>query len=120
MERLIRYVLSRLVVALVAIGLVSAPLHAAAQAAVPGPDISVHEVQAKQAVNGHSDHRHSNPSKAHAAGQFCCHPGCIMAVIPVPTNMAQGVPLSEAVPIPPDLTPVPAMLFGIDRPPKRA
>ena len=43
-----------------------------------------------------------------------------MAVVPVPANLAQGVPLSEAVPIPPDLTPVPAMPSGIDRPPKRA
>ncbi|MBJ6128312.1 hypothetical protein [Microvirga splendida] len=77
-------------------------------------------MQTAHASPGQPDHHHSGASKPYAAGQFCCHPGCIMAVFPIPANLTQGVPLSEVVPIPPDLTPVPAMLFGIDRPPKRA
>jgi hypothetical protein len=116
---LIRFVLSRLTVAVLAIGLASAPLYAAVQAKVPVHGPSVHVVETTHAPHGQPDHHHSGASKPYAAGQFCCHPGCIMAVVPVSTNLAQGVPLSEVVPIPPDVTPVPAMLFGIDRPPKR-
>ncbi|MBA1158844.1 hypothetical protein [Microvirga mediterraneensis] len=119
MHDLIRSVLSRLTVALLAIGLASAPLYAAVQAKVPEHGSSAHAGQATHASQAQSDHHYSGASKSYAAGQFCCHPGCIMAVVPVPANLAQGVPLSEAVPIPPDLTPVPAMLSGIDRPPKR-
>ena len=119
MHDLIRLVLSRLTVALVAIGLASAPLYAAVRAAAADHGPSIHAVQTTHASHGQPDH-HGGTSKPHEAGQFCCHPGCIMAVVPVPSNLAQGVPLSEAVPIPPDLTPVPAMPSGIDRPPKRA
>jgi len=115
---LIRLMLSRLTVALVAIGLASAPLYAAVQAAAAAPGL--HTVQAMHASHGQPEHRHDGASKPHAAGQFCCHPGCIMAVIPVPTNVAQCVPFSEAVPIPPDLTPVAATPSGVDRPPKHA
>jgi hypothetical protein len=117
---LIRFVLSRLTVALVAIGLASAPLYAAVRTAAADHGPSVHALQTTHATHGQPDHHHGGTSKPHEAGQFCCHPGCIMAVVPVPSNLAQGVPLSEEVPIPPDLTPVPAMQSGIDRPPKRA
>lgn len=120
MHDLIRFTLRRLTVALVAIGLASAPLYAAVQAGTSDHGPSAHAVQATHASHGQSDHHHSGASKPYAAGQFCCHPGCIMAVVPVPANLSQGVPLSEVVPIPPDLTPVPAMPFGIDRPPKRS
>ena len=119
MHDLIRHVLSRLMVALVAIGLASAPLYAAVQVAAADHGPSVHAVQTTYASHGQPDH-HGGASKSHAAGQFCCHPGCIMAVVPVPANLAQDVPLSEAVPIPPDLTPVPARPSGIDHPPKPA
>jgi hypothetical protein len=117
---LIRFVLSRLTVALVAIGLASAPLYAAVRAEASDHGASTHAVGTTHASLGQPDHHHGGTSKPHAAGQFCCHPGCIMAVVPILSNLAQGVPLSEAVPIPPDLTPVPAMQSGIDRPPKRA
>jgi hypothetical protein len=120
-QDLIRFVLSRLTVVLLAIGLASAPLHVAVQAgASDHHGASTHAAQATHASHGQPDYHHGGASKPFAAGQSCCHPGCIMAVVPVPANLAQGVPLSEVVPIPPDLTPVPAMLFGIDRPPKRA
>jgi hypothetical protein len=117
---LIRFVLSRLTVALLALGLASAPLHAAVQARTSDHGASTHVVETTPASHGQTDHHHGSASKPYAAGQFCCHPGCIMAVVPVPANLARGVLLSEAVPIPPDLTPVPTMLSGIDRPPKRA
>lgn len=117
---LIRLMLSRLTVALLALGLASAPLYAAVRAGTSDHGPSAHAVQTTHTSHGQADHHHSGASKPYVAGQFCCHPGCIMAVFPVPANLAQGVPLSEVVPIPPDLTPVPAMLFGIDRPPKRA
>lgn len=117
---LIRLMLSRLTVALLALGLASAPLYAAAQAGTSDHGLSARAAQTTHTSHDQSDHHHSGASKPYAAGQFCCHPGCIMAVFPVPANLTQGVPLSEVVPIPPDLTPVPAIPFGIDRPPKRA
>jgi hypothetical protein len=117
---LIHFVLSRLTVALMALGLASAPLSAAALEPGPDPGPSIHGVQAAHASDAQPDHRHEGASKPHAAGQICCHPGCIMAVVPVLTSATQGLPLSEAVPIPPDLTPAAAMPLGIDRPPKRA
>jgi hypothetical protein len=117
---LIRFVLIRLTVALVAIGLASAPLHAAVQAGTFDHGLAADAVQTAHASHGQPDHHYGGASKPHAAGQFCCHPGCIMAVVPVPANLAQGVPLSKVVPILPDLMPVPAIPFGIDRPPKRA
>ncbi|MBD2746086.1 hypothetical protein IC232_05160 [Microvirga sp. BT688] len=120
MHDMIRLMLSRLTVALLALGLASAPLYAAVQAGTSDYVPSSHAVQTAHASHGQADHHHSGASKPYAAGQFCCHPGCIMAVFPVPANLAHGVPLSEVVPIPPDLTPMPAMLFGIDRPPKHA
>ena len=120
MHDLIRFVLSRLTVALVAIGLASAPLYAAVRAGTSDHGASTHTAGPTHASLGQLDHHDGGPSKPHEAGQFCCHPGCIMAVVPVPSNLAQSVPMSEAVPIPRDLTPVPAMPSGIDRPPKRA
>jgi hypothetical protein len=117
---LIRFVLSRLTVALVALGLASAPLYAAVQAQASDHSPSTYAVQIPHASQDQPDHHHSGASKSYAAGQFCCHPGCIMAVVPVPANLAQGLALSEVVPIPPDLTPVVALPFGLDRPPKRS
>jgi hypothetical protein len=116
---LIRFVLSRLTVALVAIGLASAPLYAAVKERTPGRGLSVHVVETTHASDEQPDHHHGSASTPYAMGQFCCHPGCIMAVVPVPMNLAQGMPLSEVVPIPPDQTPVPAVRSGIERPPKR-
>ena len=119
MHDLIRFVLSRLTVALVAIGLASAPLYAAVRAEASDHGASTHAAGTTHVSLDQSDHHHSGTSKPHEAGQFCCHPGCIMAVVPVPMNLAQGMPLSEVVPIPPDLTPMLAMRSGIERPPKR-
>jgi hypothetical protein len=111
--------LSRLTVALLAFGLASAPLYAAVQPRTFDHGPSAHAVQDADPSHGQSDHHHAGASKPHASGQFCCHPGCIMAVVPVPANLNQGMPLSEMVPIPPDLTPVVALSSGLDRPPKR-
>ncbi|ANY83958.1 hypothetical protein BB934_37425 (plasmid) [Microvirga ossetica] len=116
----LRLMLRRLMVVLVASGLASVPWHAVAQTAPVRPSLSAHAVQVTLEVHSHTDHQHGTPSKSHASGQACCHPGCIMAVVPAFGSAAHALPLSESVPIPPDLTPVLAMLSGIDRPPKRA
>jgi hypothetical protein len=118
---LIDFVLNRLTVALVALGLASAPLSAAVRAQGPDPSPSIiHGVQAMHASDVEPEHRHEGTSKPHAARQLCCHPGCIMAVVPALASPTFGLPLSEVVPIPPDLMPVVARSSGIDRPPKRA
>jgi hypothetical protein len=122
-DDLIRFVLSRWIVALVAIGLASAPLHAAARPLDAGYGVSdqaEEAVQALQGTHGQSDRHHGTPSRSDAPGQSCCHHGCIMAVLPALGSAAHALPLSESVPVPPDLTPVPSMPSGIDRPPKRA
>lgn len=117
MDRLIRSVLCRLMIALVAISLASAPLHATVG---PAPGMFVGEVQTTQTGQSQPDYRYGIPSKSHAAGQGCCHLGCIMAVLPPLTGAMHALPLSEIVPILPDLMPVAAMRSGIDHPPKRA
>jgi hypothetical protein len=109
-----------LMVVMVAVGLASAPLYAVAQAAESTAMMKADHGQTRLTAHGATDHDHASPGKVHAIGQTCCHPGCIMAVVPVFAGTTQASPLSEVVPIPPDLTPVPAIPFGIDRPPKRA
>jgi hypothetical protein len=122
-DDLIRFVLSRWIVALVAIGLASAPLHAAARLPDAGSGVSGHATEATQALqgtHGQPDRHHGTPSRSDARGQSCCHPGCIMAVLPALGIGAHALPLSESVPIPPDRTPIPSMPTGIERPPKHA
>jgi hypothetical protein len=122
-DYLIRFVLSRWIVALVAIGLASAPLHAAARLLDAGSGVSAHAREATQVlheIHGQPDRHHGTPSRSDVPGQACCHPGCIMAVLPALGGAAHALPLSESVPIPPDLTPIPSMPSGIERPPKHA
>jgi hypothetical protein len=122
-DDLIRFVFSRWIVALVAIGLASAPLHAAARMLDAGSGFSGHTEEATQVLHEtHSqpDRNHGTPSRSDAPGQSCCHPGCIMAVLPALGSAAHALPLSESVPVPPDLTPIPFMPSGIERPPKHA
>ena len=123
MDDLIRFVLSRWIVALVAIGLASAPLHAAARMLDADSRVPGHATEATQAlheIHGQPDRHHGTPSRSDAPGQSCCHPGCIMAVLPALGSAAHALPLSESVAVPPDLTPIPSVPSGIDRPPKHA
>ena len=123
MDDLIRFVLSRWIVALVAIGLASAPLHAAARMLDADSRVSGHATEATQAlheIHDQPDRHHGAPSRSDAPGQSCCHLGCIMAVLPALGSAAHALPLSESVAVPPDLTPIPSVPSGIDRPPKHA
>jgi hypothetical protein len=64
-DDLIRFVLSRWIVALVAIGLASAPLHAAARMLDADSRVSGHATEATQAlheIHGQPDRHHSAPS----------------------------------------------------------
>jgi len=122
-DDLIRFVLSRWIVALVAIGLASAPLHAAARMLDADSRVSSHATEATQAlheIHGQPDRHHGAPFRSDAPGQSCCHSGCIMAVLPALGSAAHALPLSESVAVPPDLTPIPSVPSGIDRPPKHA
>jgi hypothetical protein len=122
-DDLIRFVLSRWIVALVAIGLASAPLHAAARMLDAGFGVfgqAVEATHALQGIHGQPNQHHGAASPSDALGQACCHPGCIMAVLPALGSAAHALPLSKPVPVPPDLTPIPSVPSGIDRPPKHA
>lgn len=116
----VRFVFRLLTVAMLAFGLASAPLYAVAQAA-DAPAVSrSHHGHMTQVGHGSLDHDHAGPAKSHAIGQSCCHPGCIMAVVPGFASLATApMPWTTlailrdwgAVPIPPQ---------GPDRPPKLA
>jgi hypothetical protein len=120
-DALIRFVLSHWIVALVAIGLTSAPLHAAARMPDADSGGSIQAAEAMQAlhgIHGQLDHHHGTLPQSHALGQSCCHPGCILAVVGTFADTLHALPLSKVVPIPADLTRVPTIAYGIDRPPK--
>lgn len=119
-DSLTRFVLSRLMIALIAIGLVSAPQHAIVPTAGTAPGMFAREAQMTQAVQSQPDHQYGIPSKSHATELICCYSACVMAVVPALAGALQALPLSEIIPILPDLIPVAAMASGIDRPPKRA
>jgi hypothetical protein len=99
-----------LLIVTVALGLASAPLYAVAQ------PYHGHMTQVSQ---GSPAHDHASPAKPHAMGQTCCHPGCIMAVVPAFASLAP-VPLPWAtIPIPGDPGVTPIAPLGPDRPPKQ-
>ncbi|MFC1458303.1 hypothetical protein ACETIH_16680 [Microvirga arabica] len=106
----------RLLVALVAFGLVATPWHGVALAA--GQASAVEFPHARVLHQG--DHNHAPPAKAHAAGQGCCHPSCTMAVVPCSPGPMQACLVSASVHGAPDLMPAPNVPSGLDRPPKFA
>jgi hypothetical protein len=113
----IRLVLRCLLVVTVTLGLASAPLYAVAQAA-DGPAVA--QSHHGHMAQGSPAHDHASPAKPHAMGQTCCHPGCIMAVVPAFASLAP-VPLPwVTIPIPGDPGVTPIAPLGPDRPPKRA
>ncbi|KLK93811.1 hypothetical protein AA309_07295 [Microvirga vignae] len=116
----LRLMLCYLLVVTVTLGLASAPLYAVAQAPDPTVGTTAHHGGADVMVPGTQDHDHASPAKPHAMGQICCHPGCIMAVIPGFADLAT-VPLPwVTVPIPGDPGVAPIAPLGPDRPPKQA
>ncbi|WP_201860724.1 hypothetical protein [Microvirga soli] len=122
MPHLLRLMLGHLMVAMVAIALVGTYWHGLVKAGSPGPVLHAHSASSgpQHALQGQAEHKHSGPTKAHAAGQGCCHPACTVAIIPSPVGAAQALLPSAPVRSSPDLVPAPATPSGLDRPPKRA
>jgi hypothetical protein len=113
----IRLMLRCLLVVTVALGLASAPLSAGAATSDPSGSIEPHQ-HSSRFSQGVPDHDHASPAKP-AMGQICCHPGCIMAVVPGFADLAT-VPLPwVTIPIPADPGVAPFAPLGLDRPPKR-
>ena len=120
MTRLLRFMLYRFLIAMVALGLASTTWHGVALAGRPAPAAQAHatSVGHKHRTQGQADHKHLAPGKTQAGAQNCCHPACTMAVIPGPAGPTQDVPLSAPLHVTGDLVPVPESPPGLDRPPK--
>jgi hypothetical protein len=116
----IRLMLHCLLVVTVAFGLASAPLSAVTGAPNPSLSIQTYHQHSSQVSQGGPDHGHASPVRPHAIGQICCHPGCIMAVVPGFVGLAIVVVPWVTVPIPRDPGVAPIASSGLDRPPKRA
>ncbi len=120
MACLLRFMLSRLLVAMVALGLASTMWHGVALAASHAPAMRAYatHVGHEHEAHGQADHKHPAPGKTQTAAQTCCHPACTMAVIPFPTGPMLEVPLSAPLRVTGDSLPVPERPSGPDRPPK--
>ncbi|WP_262267369.1 hypothetical protein [Microvirga yunnanensis] len=116
----IRLMLRCLLVVTVALGLASAPLYAVAQA-TDGPAVDQpHHGHMVMVDQGSADHDHAAPAQPHAMGQTCCHPGCVMAVVPGFADLATNPLPWVTIPIPGAPGVAPFAPLGLDRPPKRA
>jgi hypothetical protein len=109
-----------LLVVTVALGLASAPLHAVAQAADGLGFSQLHHGPMAKVSQTSLDHDHAAPAQPYAMGQSCCHPGCVMAVVPGFANLATNPLPWVTIPIPGDPGVTPIAPSGLDRPPKRA
>ncbi|MBM6595366.1 hypothetical protein [Microvirga pudoricolor] len=120
MARLLRFMLRRLLVAMVALGLASTTWHGVALAASYAPAIQADATHVGHQHGAHkqADQKPSAPGKSHSAAQNCCHPACTMAVIPFPSGPMQEFPLSAPLRVTGDPMPVPESPSGLDRPPK--
>ncbi len=115
-----RFVLHCLTVAMLALGIASTPLYAVARAEDGTTAAQAHEGHTARIVPGTLDHNHVSPAKPHSVGQTCCHPGCIMAVVPGSATLATVLLPWVVVSIPHDPRGSPAAPSRIDRPPKYA
>lgn len=116
----LRLILRCLMVAMLGFGLASAPLYAVAQVA-DAPAVAQPQHKHMTLVGqGSSDHDHAGPAKPHAMGQSCCHPGCVMAVVPGFASLATAPMPWTTLAIGRDRGPVPLPPQGPDRPPKLA
>ena len=118
--RLLRFMLSRLLIAMVAFGFASSTWYGVALAAGHPPTAQAHATHVGHEHGAHTqaDHKQSAPGKAHKVAQNCCHPACTMAAIPLPASPTQDLLLSAPLRVTGDLVPVPESLPGLDRPPK--
>ncbi|WP_162820711.1 hypothetical protein [Microvirga calopogonii] len=109
-----------LTVAMLALGIASAPLYAGARAGDVPAGVPSHHSHLAQVARSTPGHGHVSPVKPHAMGQTCCHPGCIMAVVPGFATLTTDLLPWVMVPIPRDPRGSPTAPSGIDRPPKHA
>jgi len=116
----LRLILRFLTVAMLAFGLASAPLYAVAKAADAPAVAQLHHGPMAQVGQGSPDHDHAAPTKHHAMGQSCCHPGCTMAVVPGFASLATSPMPWTTLAIPGDRGAVPIPPQCLDRPPKHA
>lgn len=116
----IRLMLRCLLVVTVALGLASAPLYEVAQAA-DGPVVAQpHPGPMAQIGQASPDHDIAARARPHAMGQSCCHPGCVMAVVPGFADLATHPLPWVTIPIPGDPGVALIASSGLDRPPKQA
>ena len=115
-----RFLLHCLMVAVLALGIASAPLYAVAQAEDGTITAQAHHGRMAQVTQGVPNHDHVSLAKPHAMGQTCCHPGCIMAVVPPFTSLTTAPVLWTTLAIPRDRGIIPVTPPGLDRPPKLA
>ena len=115
-----RFLLHCLTVAMLALGIASAPLYAVAQPA-DAPSVAEHHHEHMTMVGqGSPRSRSCLPAKPHAMVRTCCHPGCIMAVVPGFASLTTALLPWVAIPIPRDQVVVSVASSGPDRPPKLA
>jgi len=105
---------------MLAAGLASAPLYAVAKASDTPAALQPHHGQMAQIGPGSVDHDHAARAKPNTMGQSCCHPGCIMAVVPGFASLAAAPMPWTTLAIPGDQGAVPIPPQGLDRPPKLA
>jgi hypothetical protein len=115
-----RFMLHCLTVAMLALGIASAPLYAVAQAEDGTTAVQAHHEHMAQVAQGTPDHDHISRAKSHAMAPTCCHPGCIMAVIPAVTGLTVSPVPWTTLTIPRDRGAIPVTPPGLDRPPKLA
>jgi hypothetical protein len=115
-----RFLLHCLTVAVLALGIASAPLYAVAQAEDGTMAVQAHHGHMAHVTQGAPDHDHVSLAKHHAMGQTCCHPDCIMAVVPPFTSLTTAPVPWTTLAIPRDRGIIPVTPPGLDRPPKLA
>ena len=116
----VRFILRLLTIGTVALGLVSAPLYTNAESANASTAIKLNHEHLTMLGQGFPDHDRTSPAKPHAVGQTCCHPGCIMAIVPGFASLTTALLPWITVPIPRDRRRSPVPSSGPDRPPKLA
>lgn len=116
----VRFMLHLLTVAMLALGIASAPLCAVARAEDETTAVQAHHGHMAKVAEGAPDHDHVSPTKPHAMGRACCHPGCIMAVVPAFVSLTVAPVPWTTLTIPRDQGIIPADPSGIDRQPKHA
>ncbi len=116
----IRLTLRCLLVVTVVVGLASVPLHGVAQVANGPVIVEQHHGHMAQIDQGSADHDHAASARPNAMGQSCCHPGCVMAVVPGFADLATNPLPWITIPIPGDPGVAPFTPSGLDRPPKQA